>query len=81
MAFVIGKAEKKSVFQPPVQALQLPGPGEYNSGVGMISKYEQCAPFNTSQVKVSTFDIEQTKYGPGTYEPKYFKDLNKIKPN
>lgn len=39
---------------------------------------ESCAPFNTSQFKVSCFDNGKGENtGPGYYEPKYHKDIRK----
>jgi hypothetical protein len=37
----------------------------------------QCAPFNVSEAKTSCFEGDKKINGPGSYEPKYYKDLNK----
>ena len=75
MAFVIPKSAKKSVFG---EDTLNPGPGTYEKGkTSFDNNAEFCAPFNTSVVKVSTFDVPETNYGPGSYNSVYYKDLNK----
>lgn len=75
MAFVIPKATYPSSLAPfPSQT----GPGSYQVQTSSFeATLEHCAPFNTSEVKTSLFDVEETSAGPGYYNSIYQKDLNK----
>ena len=56
----------------------MPGPTDYTPSQPLKSiDAFCCAPFNVSDVKNSYFDVAETNYGPGSYNSKYYKDLNK----
>ena len=70
MAFVFGKAKKQAQIS---QIDSSPGPGDYD--LVNKSQIEAAAPFHSSTLKTSAFDVVPSNTGPGCYDPTYQKDI------